>query len=238
MEDLLHVVESVTFEPPARYRQVPKPVLTGFHVAQVDQPIGCELRVQHHVTQSRLLAAILRHCAATEREDRRQSADGGFEKHPLAHDAKPAGPLGDQHVALWGERHGMRMHETVHKRLDPEIVMRRPHDGSRWRLLASDAVRTEADEQRRSRDNTEHVRSHMWEHDSFETGTNQRASCSVAEHGTRLVDAGRSKARRERVWKRSSTGQLSIYPAMWEKSERRPLGNRSNDYASLKLPDT
>jgi hypothetical protein len=67
----------------------------------------------------------------------------------------------------------MRMHETVHKRLDPEIVMRGPHDGSRRRLLASDAVRTEADEQRRSRDNTEHVRGHIWEHDRLETGAGQ-----------------------------------------------------------------
>ena len=57
------------------------------------------------------------------------------------------------------------MHETVDKRLDSEIVMRGPNDGCRRRLLASDAVRTDGDEQRRSPYHAEQVRGHICEHD-------------------------------------------------------------------------
>ena len=114
MEDHLHVLDlrrGAVHEAAARHGGVVHAAVARLGVAPVDQLIGGERRVDGDVEQAALAARV----------HRRQT--GHRLGHLLAvgaHDAQPAGPLGDEHLAVGQEREAPRVDQPFGDGLDVE----------------------------------------------------------------------------------------------------------------------
>ena len=143
-------------EAAACHGQAAEAVGAGLDVADIEQTVGGEGRMQHHVADARLLAPVLRGGAVSEEEDVGEAGHRLLQQDALAHDAQAAGPFGDQHVAVWREGHREGMDEAVHKGFNAEVVQRGTDHGGRCRL----ARRARADSHEQSRHDEEQASSH------------------------------------------------------------------------------
>jgi len=128
VEDLLRAREPVVLEAASRHGEVAEAVGAGLDIADVEQPVGGKGRMQHHVADTRLLAAVLRGGAVAEEEDVGQASHRLLQQHALANDTQATRPLGDEHVAVWREGHREGMDEAIDEDLDAEVVQRGTDD--------------------------------------------------------------------------------------------------------------
>ena len=124
VEQFLDIAQPVVLEPAAGDRDRAQRIGTRLHVAQIEQPVRREVRVQDRVAQPGLLEAGHGTGAAPERPDRRQTLHGIREQDAVADDAEPAGTFRHEEVALGREGHRERAHEAAGYFLDPEVVER------------------------------------------------------------------------------------------------------------------
>ena len=128
VEQFLDVAQPVVLEPAAGDRDRAQRIGPRLHVAQIEQPVRREIRVQDRVAQPGLLEAGHGTGAAPERPDRRQALHGIREQDAVADDAEPAGTFRHEEVALGREGHRERAHEAAGYFLDPEVVERGQDD--------------------------------------------------------------------------------------------------------------
>lgn len=105
LEDLVHKGEAIVFEgAPDHGRRAHSPqTLHGLGVADVDQPVRCEIGVGDNVHQSALAAG----------DDRGHPGDGVGKEFAVADDAQPSLPLGHEDVPAGEERDRPGDHESV-----------------------------------------------------------------------------------------------------------------------------
>ena len=124
LEDLVDQGEAVVLEGAAHHRRGGLrsvglgTVSDSLGVAEVDESVGREVRVDRH----------LHHPALAHRHHVGNAGNGIGKQRAVADDAKPTGALGDQHVAPGQERHRPRVHQPVDNRDHPVVVMHRAHD--------------------------------------------------------------------------------------------------------------
>ena len=116
LEDLLHVVQTVVLEATADHRRGPLGVVRArLGVADIQQPVGLELGVRHHVKQAALASL----------PDRGQPRHGLVQQVSATNYPQPAGPLRNKHVAARQKGDGPRIHQPVNNRDHTEVVVHR-----------------------------------------------------------------------------------------------------------------
>ena len=109
LEDLLYIVQAVALEPASNHGGgTLASIFVRLGEAEVEEPVGLEVRVEHHL-QEPALALIA---------DRRYAGDRLRLEHAITHDPETSRPLRHQHVASGEEGDGPWVLQTVHHGYD------------------------------------------------------------------------------------------------------------------------
>ena len=124
VEELLDVVQPVVLEPTTDDGEATQRVRAGLHVTQIQEAILLEVRVEPGIAQPRLLEAVHRHGASTQRENVGQAIDRVGQEYVIPDDAQTTGPLSDEQIALGREFHRGGIDQPVGDFDDSEVVQR------------------------------------------------------------------------------------------------------------------
>src|SRR5690606_7023699 len=113
LEDLLDVREASALEAPADHRGRRPPVVAGLGVAQVDEAVLLEVRVDRDVQEPALAPG----------PDLGRTLDRLRIERAVTDDAQPARALGDEDLAARQERHPPGVLEPLDHGDDPERVL-------------------------------------------------------------------------------------------------------------------
>ncbi len=105
VEELFNVVQPVVLEPTTDHGEATQRVQAGLHVTHIQEAILFEVGVEPGIAQPRLLQAVHRHCASTQRENVGQAIDRVGQEYVIPDDAQTTGALCDEQIALGREFH-------------------------------------------------------------------------------------------------------------------------------------